>query len=190
MITFPQAENLVLQKCDFSLQRHLVFVSKAMEAMHGHLNPPETKEEWAITGLLHDIDWNETISNPKEHCGEKTKNFLLSQGLPQDWFLNIQSHCDFHQVPRENLIRKALVSIDELSGFTVAVALMRPEKLNGMQADSVMKKMKDKAFAKAVSREDMRAAENYFQIPLAKLLDEVLLPAFRTIKPPWGLMPL
>ena len=186
MLTRPQAFELIQQKCDFALQRHLVHVATAMEALHQHLQASEPKEAWFLVGLLHDIDWNETIQKPEEHCGEKTKQFLLEKGLPLDLVLAIQSHYDLLQIPRDNPIRQALFALDEISGFTVAAALVRPTKMQGMNAASVLKKMKDKAFAKAVNRDDMRACELYFKIPQATLLDSILLPAFLKIEQPWG----
>ena len=159
-----------------------------METMAEVLGFGEEKEKWYITGLLHDIDWNETIHEPEKHCGEETMVFLKENGVDEDICLAIQSHYDFLKIPRDNEYRQALFAVDEISGFTVAVALLRPTKMIGIKPKSVIKKIKEKSFAAAVSREDMKICETYFNISQSELLTH-LIPAFEKIAPNWQLAP-
>ncbi|MBL0691521.1 MAG: HAD family hydrolase [SAR324 cluster bacterium] len=188
MINRIKATALVKERCGFSLQRHMAHVAQAMEAMCLRIGGGKEMDKWYIIGMLHDIDWEDTISNPKEHCGEKTVKYLLQEDVPADWITVIQAHCGWHDVPLDSDIKKALVAIDELSGFCVAVALMRPTKMVGMKAKSVIKKIKDKHFARNVDRKDMLMVEEYFDIELADLLNQTLLPAFAKIADEWQLV--
>lgn len=138
-------------------------------------------------GLLHDIDWDETIAHPEKHCGPETMTFLKENGVADDICRAIRSHYDFLKVPRESDMEKALFAVDEISGFTVAVALMRPTKMIGITPKSVIKKMKDKSFATAVSRKDMSSCKEYFGMEVADLLN-VILPEFEKIARNWDLV--
>jgi putative nucleotidyltransferase with HDIG domain len=118
----------------------------------------EDEEKWGITGLLHDMDY-EKHPTPDEHPMVGVRE-LESRGYPQDVIHAIKGHADYLDVPRDTLMSKTLYAVDELSGFIVACALMRPEGLENMKAKSVRKKMKQKSFAAAVNREDIvRGAE-------------------------------
>ena len=179
--------ELIATHCDFPLRRHLAHVAQAMEALAAHYRlEPEETETWYLTGLLHDVDWNRTIHDPEKHCGEETMAMLESRGVSGEIREAIRSHYDFLGVPRDTALKKAIFCCDEISGFCVAAALMRPTKMIGMQAKSVTKKMKDRRFAEAVSREDMKACESLLEIPLNDFL-AILLPAFERIAPQWEL---
>jgi putative nucleotidyltransferase with HDIG domain len=118
----------------------------------------EDEEMWGITGLLHDMDY-EKHPTPDEHPMVGVRE-LESRGYPEDIIHAIKGHADYLDVPRDTLMSKTLYAVDELSGFIVACALMRPEGLENMKAKSVRKKMKQKSFAAAVNREDIvRGAE-------------------------------
>jgi putative nucleotidyltransferase with HDIG domain len=118
----------------------------------------EDEEKWGITGLLHDMDY-EKHPTPDEHPMVGVRE-LESRGYPEDVIHAIKGHADYLDVPRDTLMSKTLYAVDELSGFIVACALMRPEGLENMKAKSVRKKMKQKSFAAAVNREDIvRGAE-------------------------------
>jgi putative nucleotidyltransferase with HDIG domain len=118
----------------------------------------EDEEKWGITGLLHDMDY-EKHPTPDEHPMVGVRE-LESRGYPDDVIHAIKGHADYLDVPRDTLMSKTLYAVDELSGFIVACALMRPEGLENMKAKSVRKKMKQKSFAAAVNREDIvRGAE-------------------------------
>ena len=186
-ITRETAWKLVQEKCDWALQRHLAHVAASMEALAVHLGHDAHKETWYITGLLHDIDWNETIDTPEEHCGQATMDYLGAKGVSDEIQQAIQAHCqDVHGVPADTDLKKALLAVDELSGFAVAVALLRPTRMEGMKAKSVVKKIKDKNFAAAVDRQHMKFCEDYFNTPVSEFLN-ILIPAWEAIAPDWEL---
>jgi putative nucleotidyltransferase with HDIG domain len=139
-----------------SLRKHMLAVEAAMRAYARKFGADE--EMWGVTGLLHDMDY-EKHPTPDEHpmvaVGE-----LERRGYPEDVLHAIKGHADYLDVPRDTLMSKTLYAVDELSGFIVACALVRPEGLEALKAKSVRKKMKQKSFAAAVSREDIvRGAE-------------------------------
>ena len=139
-----------------SLRKHMLAVEAAMRSYARRFG--EDEEKWGITGLLHDMDY-EKHPTPDEHPMVGVRE-LESRGYPQDVIHAIKGHADYLDVPRDTLMSKTLYAVDELSGFIVACALMRPEGLENMKAKSVRKKMKQKSFAAAVNREDIvRGAE-------------------------------
>jgi putative nucleotidyltransferase with HDIG domain len=139
-----------------SLRKHMLAVEAAMRAYARRFG--EDEEKWGITGLLHDMDY-EKHPTPDEHPMVGVRE-LESKGYPEDVIHAIKGHADYLDVPRDTLMSKTLYAVDELSGFIVACALVRPEGLENMKAKSVRKKMKQKSFAAAVNREDIvRGAE-------------------------------
>jgi len=139
-----------------SLRKHMLAVEAAMRAYARRFG--EDEEKWGITGLLHDMDY-EKHPTPAEHPMVGVRE-LEKRGYPEDVLHAIKGHADYLDVPRDTLMSKTLYAVDELSGFIVAVALMRPEGLENMKAKSVRKKMKQNSFAAAVNREDIvRGAE-------------------------------
>lgn len=140
-----------------SLIKHMLAVEACMRAYATKLG--EDVEKWGIVGLLHDFDY-EMYPNPPDHP-EKGAAILQELGYPEDVIYAIRSHAEWTNCPRRSLMDKALFACDELAGFITAVALVRPDrKIQGLEARSVRKKMKDKAFARAVNRADIvRGAE-------------------------------
>ena len=139
-----------------SLLKHALAVETAMRAYARKFG--EDEERWGITGLLHDMDY-ERHPNPAEHPMVGVRE-LARNGYPEDVLEAIKGHADYLDVPRETLMAKTLYAVDELSGFIVACALVRPEGLQGLGAKSVRKKMKQRSFAASVNREDIvRGAE-------------------------------
>jgi putative nucleotidyltransferase with HDIG domain len=139
-----------------SLRKHMLAVEAAMRAYARKFG--EDEEKWGITGLLHDMDY-EKHPTPDEHPMVGVRE-LARRCYPEDVLHAIKGHADYLEVPRDTLMAKTLYAVDELSGFIVACALVRPEGLEGLKAKSVRKKMKQKGFAAAVSREDIvRGAE-------------------------------
>ena len=135
-----------------SLRNHMFAVEAAMRAYARKLG--EDEEKWGIVGLLHDFDY-ERWPNPPDHPLEGAK-ILAARGYSEEIIYAIKSHADYlTDCPRRSTLDKTLYACDELCGFIVAVARMRPEKLAGMQASSVRKKMKQKSFAAAVNRDDI-----------------------------------
>jgi putative nucleotidyltransferase with HDIG domain len=139
-----------------SLRKHMLAVEAGMRGYARKFG--EDEEKWGITGLLHDMDY-EKHPTPDEHPMVGVRE-LESKGYPEDVLHAIKAHADYLDVPRDTLMAKTLYAVDELSGFIVACALVRPEGLEGLRAKSVRKKMKQKSFAAAVNREDIvRGAE-------------------------------
>jgi len=139
-----------------SLRKHMLAVEAAMRAYARRFG--EDEEKWGITGLLHDMDY-EKHPTPAEHPMVGVRE-LEKRGYPEDVLHAIKGHADYLDVPRDTPMSKTLYAVDELSGFIVAVALMRPEGLDNLKAKSVRKKMKQSSFAAAVNRDDIvRGAE-------------------------------
>jgi putative nucleotidyltransferase with HDIG domain len=135
-----------------SLIKHALAVEACMRAYARKLG--EDVEKWGTVGLLHDFDY-EMYPNPPDHP-EKGAVMLQALGYPEDIIYAIKSHAEWTNCPRQSAMDKALFACDELAGFITAVALVRPDKkIQGMEARSVRKKMKDKTFARSVSREDI-----------------------------------
>ena len=134
-----------------SLRKHMLAVEAAMRAYARRFG--EDEEKWGITGLLHDMDY-EKHPTPAEHPMVGVRE-LETRGYPDDVLHAIKGHADYLDVPRDTPMSKTLYAVDELSGFIVAVALMRPDGLENMKAKSVRKKMKQSSFAAAVNREDI-----------------------------------
>ncbi|WDM02942.1 HDIG domain-containing protein [Alicyclobacillus cycloheptanicus] len=114
----------------------------------------EDEEKWGITGLLHDFDY-EKYPTPQEHTVVGAK-ILEEHGYPEDVIYAIRAHADYNGLERNTLMAKALFACDEISGFVMAVAMVRPTRdLADVEVKSVKKKLKDKAFARGVHREDV-----------------------------------
>ncbi len=140
-----------------SLRKHMLSVETAMRAYAEHFG--EDVERWGLTGLVHDFDYerfpNAAHSPTEEHPAHGVR-ILREQGYPEDILEAILGHATYCSVPRETRMAKALFAVDELTGLITATALVRPSRsLHEVDARSVRKKMKDKAFARGVSREDV-----------------------------------
>ena len=161
-----------------SLIKHALAVEAAMRHYAAHYG--ENVENWGATGLLHDFDY-ERWPNPPDHTREGAK-ILRGRGVDEEIVGAILSHADWNQneYPRERPIRKTLFAVDELCGFVTAVAYVRPEKLTGMSASSVKKKMKQKSFAAAVKREDIEKGAELLGLPLDDHINHVIA-AMQTI---------
>jgi putative nucleotidyltransferase with HDIG domain len=136
-----------------SLRRHALAVEAAMRAYARRLG--EDGELWGATGLLHDLDY-ERYPNLEDGHPRYALRELEAQGYPPELVRAVASHADFMGVSRDTPMEKALFAVDELCGFVLACAYVRPEGLIGMTPKSVKKKMKSPSFAAAVDREDLR----------------------------------
>jgi putative nucleotidyltransferase with HDIG domain len=138
-----------------NLVKHALAVEAAMRSYAGRFG--EDVDRWGIVGLIHDFDYDRF---PDEHP-EKGAGILAEKGFPEDMIHAVRAHADFTGVPRENRLDHALFAVDELCGFITAATLIRPDRnIHELPVKSVKKRMKDKAFARAVSREDIaRGAE-------------------------------
>lgn len=160
IVSMPTREEAWDLLCEYtkgkSLRQHALAVEAAMRAAAVRYgDPEEDADEWGITGMLHDFDY-EMFPTADEHP-YKGANILCGRGYPDRIIRAIMGHATYTGVPRDTALARALFATDELCGFLVACALVRPSKsLDDMEVSSVRKKLKDKAFARTVNREDIR----------------------------------
>ena len=149
-----------------SLRQHALAVEAAMRAAAPRYGGPEEDvDEWGITGMLHDFDY-EMFPTADEHP-YKGANILCGRGYPERVIRAILGHATYTGVARDTPMARALFATDELCGFLVACALVRPTKsLDDLEVKSVKKKLKDKAFARGVSREDVVRGAEELGVPL------------------------
>jgi putative nucleotidyltransferase with HDIG domain len=154
-----------------SLRKHMLAVEAAVRGYARQFG--EDEEEWAVVALLHDFDY-ERYPDP-EHHPFKGVEILKQRGYPEWVTRAILSHADYSGVPRESRLEKTLYACDEMSGFVTAAALVRPSKsVLDLEAASVMKRMKDKAFARAVNRDDLRRGAEELGLPLDQHIANVI----------------
>lgn len=166
-----------------NLVKHALCVEAAMRLYARHYGGAE--ESWAIAGLLHDFDYEEHPSL-EEHPFVGVE-ILRSLEYPEDIVDAILGHSDHTGVRRETSMAKSLYAVDELTGFIVACALVRPSKsLLDLPVKSITKKFKDKAFCRAIDRDHLRAAAGEIEMPLRDHVENVLT-ALRGIAPELGL---
>ena len=151
-----------------ALRQHMLAVEAAMRAYAGKYGADP--EAWGVVGLLHDFDY-ETYPNPEHSPTEGHPawgvRLLKERGLSDEHGRAILGHANYSGVPRDSQMAKALFAVDELCGFLVACALVRPSKsFADLEVPSVKKKLKDKAFARGVSREDVTAGAEELGVPL------------------------
>ncbi len=159
-----------------SLRRHMYAVEIAMRAMAARAG--EDPDRWGLAGLLHDFDYerfpNDAHSPTDEHPAEGVR-ILAGLGLPEETQRAILGHATYTGVPRDTPMARALFSVDELCGFLVACALVRPSKsLADLEVSSVRKKLKDKGFARGVNREDVIRGAEEIGVPLEEHIAFVL----------------
>jgi putative nucleotidyltransferase with HDIG domain len=153
-----------------SLVKHALAVEAAMRAYARRFG--EDEDVWGAIGLIHDFDYQR---NPTEethlHVGTR---ILRDRGWPEEWVLAVASHADYMGVPRDTLVAKTLFAVDELSGFLIACALVRPDKsIAEVKVKSVKKKLKDKAFARGVNRDDVRRGAEELGVELGEHIEFV-----------------
>ncbi len=154
------------------LRRHMYAVELAMRAMAERYG--EDPDTWGLVGLLHDFDY-ERFPNParsptEEHPSAGVR-ILADQGLPEPMQRAILGHASYTGVPRDTLMARALFAVDELSGFLVACALVRPSRsLGDLEVKSVRKKLKDKAFARGVNRDEVVQGAQELGVELDELI--------------------
>jgi uncharacterized protein len=161
------ARELVGRHTD-KTEAHLLATGAAMRALAERLGGDGPT--WQVAGLLHDLDWDRLEKDYERHCGDLLAEMLAELDAPVALLADIRSHYveKFGQeYPLDSVLRKALYCVDELTGFIIAVALVRPsKKLADVEVSSVKKKMKDKAFAAQVRREQIQQCEPLLNIPL------------------------
>jgi putative nucleotidyltransferase with HDIG domain len=154
-----------------SLRKHMLAVEAAVCGYARLFG--ENEDDWGAVALLHDFDY-ERWPDPKDHPFRGVE-ILKERGYPEWVTRAILSHADYSGVPRESRLERTLYACDEMSGFVTAAALVRPSKsVLDLEASSVMKRMKDKAFARAVSREDLRRGAEELGLPLEEHIGNVI----------------
>ncbi len=154
-----------------SLRKHALAVEAAVRGyarLYG-----QNEDDWGVVALLHDFDYERyptAVDHPFRGCEE------LGRRGYAEWIMRaILSHANYSGVPRESLLERTLFACDEMAGFVTAAALVRPSKsVLDLEAPSVIKRMKDKAFARAVSRDDLRAGADALGIPLEEHAGNVI----------------
>jgi putative nucleotidyltransferase with HDIG domain len=154
-----------------SLRKHMLAVEAAVRG-YARLYE-ENEDDWGLVALLHDFDY-ERHPDAENHPFRGVE-VLQSLGYP-DWVTRaILSHADYSGVPRESRLERVLYACDEMSGFVTAAALVRPSKsVLDLEPSSVLKRMKDKAFARAVSRDDLRRGAEEIGLPLEEHVRNVI----------------
>ena len=171
-----------------SLRQHMLAVEAAMRAYA--IKFGEDAESWGLVGLLHDFDY-EKFPNAEHSATDGHPawgvNLLRSSGVPEPMLRAILGHATYSGVPRDTPMAKALFAVDELCGFLVACALVRPSKsFADLEVSSVKKKLKDKAFARGVNREEVRQGAEELGVPLDEHI-AFCIQALRTVESSLGL---
>ncbi|MDZ7361207.1 MAG: HDIG domain-containing protein [candidate division KSB1 bacterium] len=172
MMTREQAYTLMCEWTQSeSLRKHMLAVEAAMRFYARKFG--EDEEKWAIVGLLHDMDYERHPS--KEEHPYQTVKLLREMDEPEEIARAILAHADYTGVTPETPMEKTILAVDELCGFITAVALVRPNKsVLEVEVSSVKKKMKDKAFARQVSREDITRGAELLGLPFDEHIANVL----------------
>lgn len=171
-----------------ALRQHMLAVEAAMRAYAHKYSGDE--DAWGVVGLLHDFDY-EAYPNPEHSSTEGHPawgvRLLRERGLSDDQCRAILGHASYSGVPRDSAMAKVLFAVDELCGFLVACALVRPSRsFADLEVSSVKKKLKDKAFARGVSRDDVRMGAEELGVPLDEHI-AACIAALRPIEPTLGL---
>lgn len=163
MPTYAEALALMQEfTTNDALRKHMFSVESAMRAYARKFG--EDEETWAVTAVLHDFDY-ERYPSPPDHP-LKGSEVLKEKGYSEEIRVAILGHASYTGVPRQSLLAKALFACDELCGFIGAAAVVRPNKIKDLEVSSVKKKLKDKAFARNVSREDIVQGAAELGVPL------------------------
>ncbi len=158
-----------------SLRKHMYAVEAAMRA-YAEKSGADI-ELWGITGLIHDFDyerWPNGAHSPTEEHPSTGVAILREQGWPEEVLDAVMAHADYTNVPATTPLAKTLRAVDELAGFIMACALIRPTRISDLGAKSVKKKLKDKRFAAGVNREDIREAQEALGEDLTEHIDFVI----------------
>lgn len=158
-----------------SLRKHMYAVEAAMRA-YAEKSGADI-ELWGITGLIHDFDyerWPNDAHSPTDEHPSTGVAILREQGWPEEVLDAVMAHADYTNVPATTPLAKTLRAVDELAGFIMACALIRPTRISDLGAKSVKKKLKDKRFAAGVNREDIREAQEALGEDLTEHIDFVI----------------
>jgi uncharacterized protein len=163
----PAAHSLLEEHTD-ATKAHLIATGAAMEALAKKFGGDA--QTWKVAGMLHDLDWDKLDKDYQKHCGEPLENLLKTIEAPAELLGDIRAHYQHKygaEYPLDTMLRKCLYCSDELTGFIIAVTLVRPsKKIADVEVKSVTKKMKDKGFAAQVDREQIKKCQELLGIPL------------------------
>jgi len=157
--------------------RHLISVEGVMRALARRMGGDE--DLWALTGLFHDLDQDQTHSDPERHA-YLAAEWLREAGVDERVVNGVLAHA--HEEFRKDPMDHAIVHADAIAGLLVAAALVRPEKATGMKVSSVKKKLKDKAFAPGVNREEISSVGGSLGLPVEELI-EIGIDGLATVAP-------
>jgi predicted hydrolase (HD superfamily) len=166
------------------LRKHARAVEAVMRAYARRLG--EDEENWGITGMLHDFDY-EMYPDPPDHP-VKGSEILAARGYGEDIRRAILGHANYTGVARDTLLARGLYACDELTGFVVACALVRPNGIWDLESKSVKKKLKDKAFARTVNRDEVYEGAQELGVELGEHIDFIIA-ALRGVAGEVGLKP-
>jgi putative nucleotidyltransferase with HDIG domain len=167
-----------------SLRKHALAVEAVMTAYARRLG--EDEQKWGLVGMLHDFDY-EIYPNPPDHP-VKGSEILRERGYCEEFRRAILGHANYTGVPRDTLLARGLYACDELTGFVVACALVRPNGIWDLESKSVKKKLKDKAFARTVNREEVYEGAGELGVDLGEHIDFIVA-ALREVASEVGLKP-
>jgi len=171
-----------------SLRQHMLAVEAAMRAYAAKYG--EDPEAWGLVGLLHDFDYEKFPNqehSPSDGHPAWGVNLLRSKGVAEPLLRAVLGHATYSGVPRDTRMAKTLFAVDELCGFLVACALVRPSKsFADLEVSSVRKKLKDKAFARGVNRDEVRQGAEELGVPLDEHI-AFCIQALRPVEPSLGL---
>jgi putative nucleotidyltransferase with HDIG domain len=177
-----EARALVQDKTDKDITvRHLISVEGVMRALAHRLDQDEHR--WALAGLFHDLDQDQTGEDPNRHA-YLAAEWLREAGVEEPVVNAVLAHA--HERYRTDLMARAVVHADAIAGLLVAAALVRPERSAGMKVSSVKKKLKEKAFAPGVNREEVYGAEETLGLPLDEFI-AVSVTGLQQVAPDIGL---
>lgn len=183
----PAAHGLLEEHTD-ATKAHLVATGAAMEALAQKFGGDT--QTWKVAGMLHDLDWDKLDKDYKAHCGDTLEHLLSTIDAPAELLGDIRAHYQHQygaEYPLDTMLRKCLYCVDELTGFIIAVTLVRPSKaIADVEVKSVKKKLKDKGFAAQVDREQITACEDLLNIELDEFIG-ITLDAMKGVASDLGL---
>ncbi len=183
----PAAHGLLEEHTD-ATKAHLVATGAAMQALAKKFGGDE--QTWKVAGMLHDLDWDKLDKDYEAHCGDTLEHLLSTIDAPEELLGDIRAHYQHQygaEYPLDTMLRKCLYCVDELTGFIIAVTLVRPSKaISDVEVKSVKKKLKDKGFAAQVDRQQIKACEELLDIELDEFI-EITLSAMKEVAEELGL---
>ncbi|HLC76530.1 MAG TPA: hypothetical protein VJB82_05475 [Candidatus Peribacterales bacterium] len=183
----PAAHGLLAAHADRT-KAHLIATGAAMEALAKKFGGDE--KTWRVAGMLHDLDWDQLDKDYERHCGAPLEDLLKTIDAPAELLGDIRAHYQSKygaEYPLDSMLRKCLYCVDELTGFIIAVTLVRPSrKIADVEVQSVKKKMKDKTFAAQVDRAQITKCEELIPMPLDEFV-AITLEAMQSVAGDMGL---